>query len=302
MSKPHHDTSWDVYTSQQENEDEDSCIPHDNQITHFIPRHKQLFQKYANTFSRTVNKEPAKVPPMVLQVDDTEWEHARNQLPPRVQSAERQEAIHTTITTLITLSCIRQSLVEYWSQLHMVKKPNNRGWRVTQDLKNLNKYSKGMGYPIPNIKAILERIGNRKAKYYATLDLTSGYHQIPLAEESRKYTAFTSAFGLYEWLRVPMGLKAAGHYFQYVLATIVLVGIIYIACESYIDDILVFGKDEDEYFANLEEVLKRFKKHNITINPDKCVFGATEIVYVGHLITANGITHTHVSVSTKSYK
>jgi hypothetical protein len=149
-----------------------------------------------------------------------------------------------------------------------------------------------MGYPIPNIKAILERISNRKAKYYATLDLTSGYHQIPLAEESRKYTAFTSAFGLYEWLRVPMGLKAAGHYFQYVLATIVLVGIIYIACESYIDDILVFGKDEDEYFANLEEVLKRFKKHNITINPDKCVFGATEIVYVGHLITANGITHT----------
>ena len=57
---------------------------------------------------------------MVLQVDDTEWEHARNQLPPRVQSAERQEAIHTTITTLITLSCIRQSLVEYWSQLHML--------------------------------------------------------------------------------------------------------------------------------------------------------------------------------------
>ena len=51
-----------------------------------------------------------------------------------------------------------------------------------------------MGYPIPNIKAILERISNRKAKYYATLDLTSGYHQIPLAEESRKYTAFTSAF------------------------------------------------------------------------------------------------------------
>jgi hypothetical protein len=112
-----------------------------------------------------------------------------------------------------------------------------------------------------------------------------------LAAESRKYTAFICSTGLYEWLRVPQGLKAAGHYFLYVLVTIVLATLLYIACELYIDDILIFGKDEEEYFHNLEEVLKRFDKYNITINPDKCKFGRTEIDYVGHRINADGITH-----------
>ena len=100
-----------------------------------------------------------------------------------------------------------------------------------------------MGWPIPNIKNMLQRLGAKRAKYYAKLDLTSGYHQAPLHKDSRGYTAFVTFMGIYEWCRVPMGLKGAPSYFQGVLASIVLVGLLYFICELYIDDIIVYGRD-----------------------------------------------------------
>ena len=92
-------------------------------------------------------------------------------------------------------------------------------------------------------------------------------------------------------MRVPMGLKGAPSYFQRVMATVVLAGLMYTACELYIDDILVFGKDEDEFVENLDKVLTALAKRNMTVNPKKCRFGLTEIEYVGHVINAKGISH-----------
>ena len=74
------------------------------------------------------------------------------------------------------------------------------------------------------------------------MDLTKGYHQAPLSIESRKFTAFTTYMGVYEWLRVPMGIKGAPSYFQQVIATVVLIGLLYVICELYIDDIIVHAK------------------------------------------------------------
>ena len=71
-----------------------------------------------------------------------------------------------------------------------------------------------MGWPIPNIENLLQRIGTKRAKYFATLDFTAGYHQLPLDEESKKYTAFITSDGVYEWNRVPMGPKGVPAYFQ----------------------------------------------------------------------------------------
>jgi hypothetical protein len=83
-----------------------------------------------------------------------------------------------------------------------------------------------MGWPIPNIQAMLQRIGSEKAKYYAVMDLTSGYHQAPLSASARIFTAFITFCGVYEWLRVPMGLKGSPSYFQKVMASVVLMGLL----------------------------------------------------------------------------
>jgi hypothetical protein len=73
----------------------------------------------------------------------------------------------------------------------------------------LNKVIGGMGYPLPNIQSMIERVGAMKPKFFAKLDMSAGYHQAPLSVECQKATAFITPLGKYEWLRVPMGLKVS---------------------------------------------------------------------------------------------
>ena len=138
---------------------------------------------------------------------------------------------------------------------------------------------------------MLQRIGEKKSKKIGVMDLTSGYHQTPLSFTARLFTAFITLFGLFHWLRVPMGLKGSGSYFQRTLASVVLAGILYFACELYIDDILVCGKTHEEFLRNLELVFERLKKHKITLNPTKCTFGTSSVEYVGHTISEEGLNY-----------
>ena len=87
------------------------------------------------------------------------------------------------------------------------------GRRFCIDFRNLNLASTGIGWPIPNISQVLQRLGGHKPSIFGKLDFTSGYHQVPLAKASRVWTAFITFMGVYEWNRVPMGLKGAGAYF-----------------------------------------------------------------------------------------
>lgn len=136
---------------------------------------------------------------------------------------------------------------------------------------------------------MLHRLGDKKAKFYGKMDMTKGYYQAPIAEASRKYTAFITFSGIYEWLRVPMGAKGAPAYFQFMIATIVLAGLLYICCELYIDDVIVHGQDEKDFLNNLEKVLSRFQEKNVTLNPRKCCLGASEIEFVGHIVDHEGL-------------
>jgi hypothetical protein len=74
------------------------------------------------------------------------------------------------------------------------------------------------------------------------------------------------------------------------MATIVLAGLLFIICELYLDDILVFGKDDNEFISNLRKVFVRLKNHKVTLNPKKCKFGYSTIEYVGITITPDGVT------------
>ena len=86
-----------------------------------------------------------------------------------------------------------------------------------------------------------------------------------------------------------MGAKGAASYFQMVLATIVLAGLMYAVCELYIDDIITHGQDELTFITNLRRVFKRLRKYKVTLNPEKCKFGGSSVEYVGHAIDETGI-------------
>jgi hypothetical protein len=104
---------------------------------------------------------------------------------------------------------------------------------------------------------MINRIGAMNMKFFGTMDLTSGYHQILINPSSSWMTAFITFMGVYQWNRVPMGVKLAANFFQKTMATYVLLGLLFQICEVYIDDVLVFGRTEDEYIHNLEEILKK---------------------------------------------
>ena len=133
---------------------------------------------------------------------------------------------------MIESHVINQSIDAHaWSQVLLVLKPNGK-WRFCIDYRQLNTLIKDKGWPLPRIDELLTRVGTTHPKVFGKMDLTNGYHQMPLAAESRKWTAFTTAHGLYEWPRVPMGLRNAAGHFQQCMATEVLNGIVQIPAYS----------------------------------------------------------------------
>ena len=253
-----------------------------------------LLEEYKDIFRRDVSDTPAKFgEAYTIQVDTDLWKKVRGNygVPPRKQSIDKEAEIKRQIDILVKRNVIRiaSANVDRYSQVHLVKKSNG-GWRMTNDFVGLNSVCKGESWNLPNIKEMLYRIGDRKPKYFAVMDLTSGYHQAPISKSSIRFTAFITFMGLYEWIRLPMGLKGAASFFQKMLATVVLIGLMHRICELYIDDIIMHAQTEDEFMDNLLEIFKRFRKHNVTLNPDKCKFGLSEIEYVGHKIDSTGIT------------
>ena len=253
-------------------------------------RIREFLVKFQDVFSKKLRPEPALVPPMELNVDVDKWENSpQNHTPPRVQSAVRQDETRRQVEDMLDHHVIRPCTdpISSYSQVLLTPKSNGQ-YRFCIDFRNLNALTKSLIWPIPNIQAMIERLGNKRPQYFAIMDLTKGYYQAPLAESSRHFTAFITLMGLYEWTRVPMGLKGAPAYFQRVMATVVLAGLIYSICEVYLDDVIVYASSIDELITNLTKVFERFRKHNITLNPEKCRFGMRETEYVGRVINSEG--------------
>jgi hypothetical protein len=254
---------------------------------------RALCAEYRDVFATSVRDEPADIPAMTIKVDETKWKSTKHRLPPRSHSVEKQTQIREQCDKLLALGVIRHSTASEWSQVHMVPKPNPGEWRFTLDFVRLNACTDELeGWPITLIRPLFQRLGARKPRFFGVMDLTSGYHQAPLDAGSQAYTAFITIFGLFEWTRVPMGTKGSGPYFQRVIATQVLSGLIYHICELYIDDVLIDGPDEDTYVSNVRQVFERFRKHRVAVNPRKTKLGLEKVEYVGHLVSPKGISFT----------
>ena len=125
------------------------------------------------------------------------------------------------------------------------------------------------------------------AKVSSTIDLRSGYHHIALGKSSRAETAFVMPFGKYEFLMVPFWLAQAPAYFQ-LLMNKVLKGLKF--AMMYLDDIIIFSQDELQHLEHLEIVFSRLREAGLKMKCSKCDFFKSEIYYLGHLISPEGIS------------
>ena len=177
---------------------------------------------------------------------------------------------------------IQRSSSPWASPLHMVPKPDG-SWRPCGDYRRLNNATVHDRYPVPNIADFSTRLNG--CKYFTKLDLVKGYYQVPMAAEDVPKTAIITPFGLFEFLKMPFGLKCAGQTFQRLMDE-VCAGLPFTFV--YIDDVLIASPDLETHLQHLRLVLQRFQQNGLVINPAKCEFGRFEINFLGHHVSAAG--------------
>ena len=148
---------------------------------------RKLCYEFKDIIDDKLSDQPAKVDqPMEVDVEEGAWfNNPGNRRPSRAQSAAKQHEIRRQIQKMIANRLIQPSQAKAWSQVLLVRKPDSR-WRFCVDYRNINAITRlTSGHPLPNIKEMLHRLGEHKARYYATIDLTSGYFQTPVAETAQ---------------------------------------------------------------------------------------------------------------------
>ena len=185
---------------------------------------------------------------------------------------------------------IRHSTSPWNSPIILAKKNEDASkkekWRLVVDFRRLNEVTIGDSYPLPLITDILGALG--KARYYTTVDLASGLHQVPLREEDRQKTAFSTPGGYFEFCNMPMGICSAPATFQRLMNT-VLSGLVGTKTLIYLDDIVMWGVTLEEPNQRLIEVFDRFRVQSLILEPDKCEFLRKEIYFLVYKITADGV-------------
>ena len=162
------------------------------------------------------------------------------QRPRRLPYAYRDEA-DQQIQEMLANGIITPSVSPWSSPIVLVRKKNG-DLRFCVDYRKLNQITVNDSHPLPLISDLLDSV--KDAKYFSLLDLRSGYWQIPVAQEDRAKTAFVTQNGLYEFTRMPFGLKTAPATFQCAME-VILAGLTFEICLCYLDDVIVFGKNFD---------------------------------------------------------
>lgn len=229
------------------------------------------FTNQVKHFIRTKNEDPIYVKPYRQ---------------PPVQTQE----IKNQVEKLLKNNVIQESHSPWNAPVHLVpKKMDASGetkFRMVIDYRRLNDITTDDKYPLPNITDLFDKLG--KSKYFTTLDLANGYHQIEINESDRQKTAFSTEAGHYEFLRMPFGLKTAPATFQRAMDN-VLRGLQGLHCLVYMDDIIIYSTSMQEHVKDLRSIFDRLREANLKVQLDKSEFLRKEVLYLGHTITDQGL-------------
>ena len=201
---------------------------------------------------------------------------------PRPLFGEKLDAVKKEFDELLKLGIVRRSNSSWSSPIHLV--PKGDGWRVCGDYRRLNTITEKDRYPMKNINSLSSLLHG--TTIFSKLDLVRGYNQIPMSPESISKTAVTTPIGLFEYLRMPFGLCNAAQSFQRFMNELFdPLPFVF----TYIDDMLIFSKTEEEHRSHLNEVFTILAKNGLKINADKCVFCKSYISFLGHELSTKGI-------------
>ena len=248
-----------------------------------IPGLEETLEEFSDVFQEV----PPGLPPPRDVEHDIELQPDSKppaQSPYRMSYAEL-EAIKKQLAEYTERGFIRPSSSPYGAPVLFVKKKDG-SLRMCTDYRALNKITIRNQYPLPRIDELLDRLHG--ARFFSKVDLASGYHQVRIKEADVPKTAFTTRYGLYEFLVLPFGLCNAPATFMRMmnnvlrpyLDTFVIV---------YLDDILIYSRNAEEHKQHLKTILELLRKHQLYAKRSKCQFGVKNVEFLGFTITDRGL-------------
>ncbi len=189
--------------------------------------------------------------------------------------------VKTEFSNMIASGMCRVSKSQWASPIVVIKKGGKN--RVVGDYRKLNAQTVPDRYPLPRLHDAFSKLNNKSVFSY--IDLVRAFHNVPIAPADVPKTALTSPVGLFEYLRMPLGLKNAPSTFQRFLNE-VLFDLDFVFC--YLDDILVFSPNDSEHHSNLKILFQRLHSFGLTINLDKSRFFCESVNFLGHRLSKEG--------------
>ena len=268
-----------------------------NITTDIRQKFEELSEEYGEAFSKN-NKDIGRTKLVKMDIDTGDSPLVSSR--PYTLHLKHYEWVQREIESLERAGVITKSMSKWASPIVIVPKksaprePLKR--RLCVDFRKVNELqrevitagkTKGQIsiHPLPKIDEMYVKL--KGAKVFSTIDLRSGYHHIALGKSSRAKTAFVMPFGKYKFLMVPFGLAQAPAYFQ-LLMNKVLKGLKFTM--TYLDDIIIFSQDELQHLEHLEIVFSHLQEAGLKMKHSKCDYFKSEIHYLGHLISPEGIS------------
>jgi hypothetical protein len=238
--------------------------------------HKDMFYHESNSMSRTH---------LIEHRINTGNETPVKQRYYRTSQAE-QTFIEEEIRRMLNDGVVRPSSSPWASPVVLVKKKNGN-LRFCVDYRRLNAVTKKDSYPLPRIDDIFDSLTG--ARWFSSLDLASGYWQVPVAEEDREKTAFVTKVGTFEFNVMPFGLTNAPATFQRLMDKIFrdAIGRFVLV---YLDDINVYSRTFSEHLEHLQWVFDRLREANLQCRWEKCEFIKPKLKFLGHEVSAQGLS------------
>ncbi|XP_056880813.1 uncharacterized protein LOC130521201 [Takifugu flavidus] len=210
----------------------------------------------------------------------------------RVPPAHYQK-LREVLSEMEMRGIISKSISEYASPLVLVWKKSG-DLRICTDFRWLNARSVKDAHPLPHQSDCLAALGGNA--FFSTMDLTSGFYNIPLHQSDRHYTAFTTPLGLYEYNRLPQGLcNSPASFMRMMLSIFGDLNFSNLLC--YLDDLLVFAPSVEESLSRLSVVFSRLRSSNLKLSQKKCHFLRRSVKFLGHVVSADGVSVDQEKVS-----
>lgn len=204
---------------------------------------------------------------------------------PYKNSYEDRQEIKRQVGELKQLGIVKETNSQYASPVLLVGKKNG-GKRLVVDFRKLNQQTIKQNFPIPQIDEQFEGLSG--CTLFSTLDLTSGYLQVPLTEKAQEKTAFITNDDTGQFTKMVFGLTNAPYEFSR-LMNLVLGDLKNKICVNFLDDVLIPARDWQQMLERLEMVFEAFQKAKLTLNLGKCVFGSNTVTYLGFELSEKGI-------------